>query len=145
MIILDLDNCIADDLWRRHYIVGDEPDPDLKWHMYYVMSVYDNPPDLNFLPSIQRSGKIIIVTSRPERYRRHTSSWLDQHGLWAYDVYMREDYDYRPTTELKLMLARKAIEKHGACVRAYDDRADVVSTYRKAGIPASIKIINTPM
>jgi hypothetical protein len=154
IIILDLDNCIADDNWRHKFIREGEPDTDKKFHDYHSLALLDRPGNtiLYFreywpLKISELNPAIVISTARPEAWRTMTQHWLDINRIEINQLYMRADGDHRPATAIKLDNLKKILSDYGICAQqvigAYDDRPDVIQMYRDAGIlNAQIKFIN---
>lgn len=76
---------------------------------------------------------IVIVTGRPEYCRPQTADWLRENGISYKRMYMRPDGDYRPASEMKLILAGLVLKNYQ--VEAwYEDCSAVSEMLRKIGI-----------
>lgn len=146
-IILDLDNCIADDAWRIPRIRWDLRDPMRRYHDYHSVAAWDRVGNEDLLTWV-RAGDVraIILTARPVLYRPGTEEWLLRNSIPHAHLIMRPDDDHRPSLELKRMQLAWVTELYGvpraAILGAYDDRADVVAMYAAAGIPATVRAIH---
>lgn len=133
MTIVDLDNCLADDRWRRRWL----PTPDQHmaedaWHRYHEGLYFD--PCHN--QHVCGAGAIIF-TARPERYRVDTIRWLTRHQLLTPHLYMRPAYDRRDSVEVKrTMLLSLSTSLLDQVTMAYDDRQDIIDMYRAHGLTA---------
>lgn len=141
--ILDLDGCISDDAWRIEHISLTDPDPFRRYHAYHQRAAWDvvRNHDLFSDPS----AAYLILTARPVFYRGMTQEWLRRAGIPVHALLMRNNDDHRPSPELKR--AQLAwLPEYGVSlaeiVAAYDDREDVVSVYREAGLMAHRRAIH---
>lgn len=141
MIILDLDNCIADDKWRWHLIDQQNPDMHERFKAYHEASLSD---ELRNMDDLIHRSDLIILTARPLSYRSMTELWLKSKGVKFYRIIMRDDDDHRPSHIWKPWVAFNLIEDGWHIDHAYDDRLDVVEGYRAHDIPASVRKIHEP-
>lgn len=143
-IILDLDNCIADDLWRRPLIDWNQADLMLRYYQYHLNGRWDT---LRNSHLFSRSDHIMISTSRPECFRDITREWLWDKGVPYQSLYMRGNNDYRPTLELKEDNLHRAMADVGirdyAKIMAYDDLEPIIRMYRRFGVQAEQRWIHT--
>jgi hypothetical protein len=143
-IVLDLDNCIADDSWRRPLIRHTAKNHHAKYHAYHQMG--KNDPLGNTHLFSRTPHEIVICTSRPEQYRKMTERWLSENGIVAKAVLMRLTDDHGPSPEVKrrLMFGYMILRERdrGRCVMAYDDRADIVAMYHTIGLKAQRAFIH---
>jgi hypothetical protein len=141
-IVLDLDNCIADDRWRVRLINPAHADP---YHNYHTMASRDAVGNRHLFE--RTPHEIVICTGRPDTYRTLTASWLAFNQILVRDVLMRPAGDTRPSPEMKwALLFRYMVQREhdgGRCVMAYDDRADVVAQYHRMGLPATRAWLHT--
>lgn len=144
-ILLDLDNCISADAWRRVYLAPEYHDHDIepkalgRFHAYHRLCYLDRGAFFVTLQVELRrldQPKIIINTGRPELYRSMTVLWLKSR-LTVEHILMRPNTDHSPAVELKKTNLKVARGELGyEIVGAYDDHADVVAMYRESGIEA---------
>lgn len=135
MIIVDLDNCIADDRWRQHLIRWEQPQGFRRYHDYHMAIPGDQPENLSILAGQQT----ILFTSRPQRYEWLTREWLSRHGIKYNALYMRSERDWRPSPETKrdMLKSLGLLMPLSKIVMAYDDRDDVLAMYRGEGLPTT--------
>src|SRR5690625_3511715 len=111
MIIVDLDGCIADDRWRRHMIRPASVPIRERFHKYHLAGCRDHLCNADLVYSDDHL--VVVVTSRPEWYRRLTHQWLLDWEIMPRAIIMRRDDDYRPSVEVKRDAALRLIEEHG--------------------------------
>lgn len=144
MIIVDIDNCISDDLWRCRYILKNENIPFKKFHKYHSLSAFDvSFPFPQLFEHIDNREKIAFITARPELYRHSTEYWLDIKG-YEYDyLIMRANDDHFTSPQFKLRAAVNlmAAEREDITM-CYDDREDVLNVYQKLGLATTRISIN---
>lgn len=136
VIILDLDNCIADDSWRIPRINWQAEDPFVRYHDYHSLSAFDTAHNHDLF--LGTRNEIIIFTARPIIYRPATQEWLKRNGV-AYSILMMRDMeDHRHSVELKRAQLNVLLENSDLTIEnivgAFDDRPDVISMYKGAGI-----------
>lgn len=139
--IIDLDNCISDDDWRRCHIDYDAESDFLRWHDYHSLSAFDTLHNRHILQRAKRQTNV-IVTTRTTPYRAITEEWLRRNQVAFSGLMMRNIDDVRPPSEVKaeqvqaMMQAYKA-SNGGAAVpidRAHDDDPNVIEAYKALGI-----------
>lgn len=143
VILLDLDNCIADDQHRIPLIDWSEPNNFKRYDYYHMALPLDEVGNQDLF--LGRSERIAICTARPEAYRAMTAFWLRKHGVFWSKIVMRGNNDPRPSHEVKrtqllLLLAQGLKLEQIVC--AYDDRQQVLDVYREYGIPVEHRWIH---
>ena len=137
-ILLDIDNCIADDSWRIQHIRWDEPDQSKRYHKYHQLSPWDKVHNKELFERQKRH--IVIMTSRPYAYEHMTRFWLHQAGCLVAIIKMRRNDDHRPSLEVKEEQLNELGRVHNIFPKdihcAHDDREDIIDMYRKNGIDA---------
>ncbi len=147
MIILDLDNCIADDGWRISKIDWNFDDPNMRYHRYHSLAPFDTAANHDLIERARQEG-YVISTARPIFYRHSTEEWLKRLiCVKPMGVFMRGIGDHRKSVELKkdhLVIAREIqhLAPSKGVGAAFDDRPDVVSMYIEQGIPAFVRKIH---
>ena len=138
-IIVDLDNCIADDAWRIPKINWSKPTPMARYHDYHSLSGFDEIGNLRIFDEHADCGPIIF-TARPALYQALTREWLARRGVFYERLLMRDNDDHRDSLELKRAMLLGLPEFYGialeAIAAAYDDRQDIVEMYRSYKITA---------
>ena len=138
IIILDLDNTVADDAWRIPRINWQKSNPDERYHDYHLLAAFDDVGNRHLFEGVPHD--IVVFTARPVAYAALTMEWLSRNGIVAKHVLMRNPGDYRHSRDLKMtqlrwLLDLYDVQKH-EIVCAYDDRQDVVDAFRANGIAA---------
>jgi hypothetical protein len=134
VIILDLDNCISDDRWRRSLIDMTQKGND-RYHRYHEHLRYDALGNAHLLKT---PHAIVICTGRPERYYDITTFWLNKHDIVTEAILMRGDKDYRPAAVLKASMVQDyLLQTNRTIAHCYDDRMDVIEAYRTIGLKAT--------
>lgn len=137
MIILDLDNCIADDRARIPLIRWDLAG-DARYHAYHLALGEDPLANEHLFRGWEPN--ILIFTGRPTAYRAATMCWLERHRVAYRHLLMRNPNDPRSSAQVKLQQLAWVEDYYGiylpAVHCAYDDREDICAMYRTAGVRA---------
>lgn len=143
MIILDLDNTIADDSWRIEHIDWECENPDGRYHIYHLLAAFDEIGNKHLFEGKER---IVIMTARPTFYAPITIEWLKRNGLVEFELYMRPDGCELHSSELKRAQLHHMFQFRGVKPEeiecAYDDRPDVIEMYKKNGVNAELVSIH---
>jgi hypothetical protein len=145
LIILDLDNCIADDQWRIRRIDWSETDPTARYHVYHGLAAFDRIANTDICRPLVPHD-IVVFTARPSFYKAPTAEWLRRNGVNFNALFMRPNNNHICSRDLKLMFLNSLVKEFGvdpgsiAC--AYDDRDEVVDMYRRFGIKAEVRKIH---
>ena len=90
-VIFDIDGTLADNSERQKYL------SELRWDMFFNEMGNDYPVkevlELYNLIRNSQQYKIIIVSGRPEKYKKLTEQWLTWNNIYYDDLYMRKDGD----------------------------------------------------
>lgn len=144
-IIVDLDNCIADDAWRIPRINWQKSDPMERYHDYHSLSGFDTLHNEDILIT-PRHERIVVLTARPVAYRAVTEEWLRRNEVSHWHLLMRNNHDHRSSLDLKRAMLVWLQELYGVPLRsvvaAYDDRTDIVEMFREHGLPAQVRSIH---
>lgn len=136
-IIFDIDGTLADCSHRRHFVEGKKKD----WESFYEHMDEDK-PNANTLDYLCICKEYVgytplLVTGRPEKYRKTTRDWLHKHGgynFYSLCLFMRPDDDYTPDDELKKRIYLEMIEPYYKVKLVIDDRDKVVKMWRSLGL-----------
>ena len=138
-IIVDLDNCIANDAWRIPRINWQKSNPMDRYHDYHSLSAWDELGNTDIFAA-HPDARVIIFTARPVLYAAITQEWLKRKGVEYDYLVMRNNNDHRPSLELKRTMLGWLPDTYGVplsdVVAAYDDRQDVVDMFSANGIAA---------
>ena len=139
-IIVDLDNCISDDKYRRKWLEAEGMNRKDQLALYHINCIYDNYHPIEFT----EENQLIIFTGRPEIYRKFTKKWLKVYDIKYKGLYMRpkENYDKSPELKEKMLMSLLEFDPIAEIVMVYDDRKEILDMYRKFNIPVTIKQIN---
>ncbi|MFE8910754.1 hypothetical protein [Streptomyces globisporus] len=105
LAVFDLDGTLADTAHRQHFLEGAKRD----WAGFFAAAVNDPPlPEgVRLVLASAEKCRIVYLTGRPERCRRHTVRWLSRQGLPEGTLFMRRDDDRRPARRTKLDILRR--------------------------------------
>lgn len=152
VVILDLDNCIANDAWRIPMIDWHK-EGDARYHRYHAGAYYDENDTDWFYVALREFGvtetsgyRLFIFTARPERYRVLTELWLKDHLLQQPEaVFMRADNDHRSSPQMKADQLNHLLNpnnQYGVKAEditfAADDRIDVLNAYMALRVKATL-------
>ena len=147
-VIVDLDNCIADDAWRIPHIRWQKRDLNHRYHAYHLLAGFDECANEDlFVPARDGREQLVVFTARPVMYRPITEEWLRRKNIPVVALLMRNDNDHRPSVELKRSMLLSLQELYSiplsSVTAAYDDRADVVAMFTHHGIRAQVRAIHS--
>ena len=77
--------------------------------------------------------KMLIVTGRPETYRKITEQWLIWNHIEYDNLYMRSENDCRSDVDVKREILQKIREQYDVSF-VFDDRTSVVKMWREEGL-----------
>lgn len=77
-----------------------------------------------------RQVQIMFVSGRDSRCRYQTRQWLDEHFMYPYKLFMREEGDNRSDVIVKAEMLGQ-ISEFFQVVAAFDDRNGVVDMWRR--------------
>lgn len=145
VVVLDIDNCCANDAWRIPHIEWDKTG-DERYKVYHALSHLDE----NDFDSLGKAmarisidpgfARIMFLTSRPVAFRELTLSWLRDHCPWAWnssDLVMRNPGDHRHSQEVKAEQLHSLFAHYGVTevAAAFDDRQEVLDAYSATRLP----------
>lgn len=139
VVICDLDGTLADIKHRLHF-VRDLPEGQKKdWKGFFDNIAGDSVRNdvLDKLLAFEEQGnKIILVSARPDTYRKQTEAWLEKvfNGYdLAHVLIMRNGGDRRDDTIVKAELYDKYL-KNLSITKVIDDRPAVIRMWREKGL-----------
>jgi hypothetical protein len=143
-IILDIDNCIADDGWRIKTIDWRDTDPFRRYHTYHQLSPWDAVGNRDLFEVVRK--RIVVLTSRPVHYRAMTEEWLDRAEVPVKHLLMRNDVDFRPSLAVKASQLGWLWADYGIHLAqidcAYDDREEILAMYRAHGLRTELRALH---
>jgi hypothetical protein len=135
--ILDLDNCISADAWRRGMRAPHRANSFERFHTYHSLSAYD---DFRNVWATLRAEHNIFLTGRPLWYRPLTEEWLRRNKVPYKYLFMRNNDDHRPSLELKSGMLTALWNEYdvspASVAFAADDVPEIVAMYKEVGLPA---------
>ena len=131
-IIVDIDGTLADNRHRLPLIRKLPQD----WSGFYDALGEDKliKPIADIVKDLCRSNHIVLLTGRPENYRRPTEQWLGVNFIPFNALYMRAVNDLRPDYIVKSeMLERIKADGYNPTL-AIDDRPEVAHMFLQRGL-----------
>lgn len=122
--IFDIDGTLA------HF--GNKRGP-FDWHKVHVDDV-DAVVERQFKLHKSNGDKVIVVSGRDGSCRQGTEEWLDLHGLHHDGLFMRPAGDFRKDSVIKKEIFENEIRGKYNVIAVYDDRNQVVDTWRSLGL-----------
>lgn len=139
-VLCDLDGTLADLENRRHY-VKEKPK---NWKKFFEELPNDTLREDVYadveatLASERGAGKhvfFIVLSARPENYRKDTEEWLLKHGIDDYAaLIMRRAGDSREDSIVKRELLHRYFKDKSKIIKVFDDRPRVIRMWREEGL-----------
>lgn len=134
VILFDLDGTLADNSHRQRLLSGKKKD----WDAFFDAQDDDlpNSPIVTLYIALIEAERfdVIVVTARPERYRKRTEGWFAKHGIPLKRMLMRADGDRRKDEIIKKEMLAQLEQEGSQPLFVVDDRAGVVEMWRGEGI-----------
>lgn len=130
-VIVDIDGTLSDLTHRVHF--SKEPTKD--WDRFFDL-VKDDTPRIDTIEKVKglhKTHDIVLVSGRPERCRKDTYEWMKKHDVPFTTLFMRQDNDKRPDTEVKKDILDKYFKKD-LIKLVIDDRPSVIRMWRENGL-----------
>lgn len=131
IVVVDIDGTLADISHRQHYIKGKRK----RWQKFFQAMDKDLP-----VPAVaakvrmlSQDHTIILVSSRPNDYRKLTEEWLNKHKIPYQQLFMREPGDFRDDEVVKQEILNTSLNK-GEIKLVIDDRPRVIRMWRRNGL-----------
>lgn len=141
-VIIDIDGTLSN---SQHTNLFPKPNGGVDWAKWMASNKYALVHEWckELCIAMYKSGyKIIFMTARSSNFDGHTITrdWLNSHlnaeGLYDYELIMRPNNDFRPDTDVKLMLYTTLVVPHYDILFAVDDKSNIVNLWRNLGITA---------
>jgi len=135
-VVIDLDGTLCNSAHREHFAKNKD------WEEFHSLLHEDrvNEDVRQAMESFSFFGmKLIILTGRPEKYRKATNDWLDKNNLSNYvtAILMRSNDDYRSDGDMKADWLARFFGGLEEALRnvlfILDDRDSVVEDLRNKG------------
>lgn len=157
IVICDIDNCYTDSRdWIKHVPSSDVQDKAVlrsMWDKYQAMSFLAKPNKsiIDLLLSMSDLIPIYFVTSREDRKhsREDTINQIEKFSKGhitigdAHKLYMRKEFDYRGSHEVKKDIVTSILAEGCMPVVAIDDDKDNCEMFAELGIPTKLYDIET--
>jgi uncharacterized HAD superfamily protein len=128
-----MDGTLADVGHRLHHIKG----PGRKdWHRFFE-GMDDDAPNaeiVNMVRSYAKDHEIVIVTGRPDAYRKRTVAWLNRYEVPFSRLFMRRERDHRPDYVVKKEILESLGAEKERVTLVIDDRPSVCDMWRDCGL-----------
>lgn len=133
-ILFDIDGTLADIEHRRHFV----EDGRRHWHAFFEAMGEDkeNTPITALYRTLWNHPEyeVIVLTGRPEAYRKITEQWFAWNNLPFDRVLMRGARDQRRDAEVKRDFLNQLRGEGKDILFVVDDRQQVVDMWRAEGI-----------
>lgn len=130
IIICDIDGTIADGSHRVHHVSSQPKD----WGKYFSLLNLDSPRqdiiEEVFSLSLETGANVILVSGRPDTYKKETIEWLHKYNVPYSALLMRKGNDNRDDTIVKKEIFEKYL-KHYNIIKVFDDRPKVIRMWRE--------------
>lgn len=133
IVIVDMDGTLAHVAHRLHHIKA----PGRKNWRAFFEGMDSDPLNEDIAAMVRRLApdhEILIVTGRPDTYRRRTESWLRKHQVPFHQIYMRRSGDHRPDTVVKKEILDSLGSRKEFVELVIDDRPSVCDMWRDCGL-----------
>jgi hypothetical protein len=132
VVLVDIDGTLADVTHRVHHVRGAGKKD---WHRFFQAMHQDEPNQvvMDWVKNLAPEYEVIVVSGRPDNYRKVTERWLAEHGIEYSALYMRRAQDRRPDDIVKREILHKQIGKDRVAF-VIDDRASVCRMWRSEGL-----------
>ncbi|HEV8056819.1 MAG TPA: hypothetical protein VGP51_10075 [Nocardioidaceae bacterium] len=132
LAVVDIDGVLADVRHRLEFVRS----PPKDWDSFFRAAPDDPllPEGVAVVTRLAVDHDLLYLSGRPERCRRDTEEWLDEHRLPAAPVLLRGDRDRRPARLTKIAVLQELSGERTIGVLVDDDPA-VCAAAQQAGFP----------
>lgn len=129
IVLVDMDGTLSDVSHRIHHIRGKK-----NWKQFFRLMDQDPPVAavVDWVRNLAEDHEIVIVTGRPDDFRRNTEDWLKRYAVPYSRLLMRRSGDHRPDHVVKKELLER-VDKHNVAF-VIDDRPTVCDMWRGCGL-----------
>lgn len=135
-ILCDIDGTLADITHRLQYAKGETKD----WNKFFslISEDYLKLETVDILLKYEEEGyDIILVSARPDTYRKETRIWLEKvmngYPLWK-TLIMRKGNDKRQDVEVKKQILDTYFPDKSLIHKIIDDRPSVIRMWKENGL-----------
>lgn len=132
VVIFDIDGTLSNSSHRLKYIKDNKDWVTFFEHMGED-PIVENVAEMYHLLESTGRFEMIIVSGRPERYRKSTIIWLKKNGIKYHRLFLRQEGDFRSDAVVKNEFLNQ-IKKHYEVKWVFDDRSSAVEMWRKNGV-----------
>jgi tRNA uridine 5-carbamoylmethylation protein Kti12 len=127
-IICDVDGTLSDLTHRLHFVKTLPKD----WKSFFGSLSDDAPRQevIDEVNALSETHDIIIVSGRPDNYKKETIDWLNRYGVKFKTIIMRKSGDKRPDDEIKEEILNGYFNKSKIAL-VIDDRPRVIRMWTK--------------
>jgi len=131
-VLVDMDGTLADVRHRLRFLQGRRKD----WKGFFSQMHKDppNPEIVQMVRELARDHEIVIVSGRPDNYRRVTEDWLASNHVPYASMYMRRAGDHRPDDIVKREILENLLKLGKDIKLVIDDRPTVCDMWRGCGL-----------
>jgi hypothetical protein len=133
-VIFDMDGTLADASERQHYLKKEPQD----WEGFIAEMHADAPIEVlvDLYREMCRSDfyGVVVLTGRPERYKKMTEEWMEKHDLPLRPIYCKPDNDERHDLVFKRDAYQSFIAEGNEVAFVVEDRNSVVAMWREIGV-----------
>jgi predicted kinase len=132
-VIFDIDGTLSDPTHRLEHVRKKD------WKTFFSLMADDpvHKPVRWLLNAVRdqmiTEVEILLVSGRPEDYRKQTESWLKTHEISYEELFMRPSGDHRADFIVKSQILDKILETY-EILFVVDDRNSVVQMWRERGL-----------
>jgi uncharacterized HAD superfamily protein len=130
-IIVDLDGTLCDTSHRQHFMTTPK-----NWPAFYA-GIKDDKLNLwcaDILDKYDRGMATILVSGRPDEFRKVTEKWLSENEIGYDQLLMRKTGDYRADSIVKKEIYDTHLKDKFNILFCIDDRQQVVDMWRSLGL-----------
>lgn len=132
-VLCDIDHVLSNAWWRDPMIGGEGG-----WDAYHLEGDKDEPIHdiVHLLNALHDDGyAIVLLTARPEKWRKLTMTWLVRHGVNVDEMLMRPDANFDPSPKCKLdQVKARFADPTDAIAMVIEDRDDICNVFRELGV-----------
>lgn len=131
-IWVDVDNTLAETSHREHFLQG----PKKNWRGFFLAMGEDTVNNWckQLMRGMSHVAEVLVVSARPDDYRKITESWLLHNEVPYGELIMRARGDYRKDSIVKLQILEFEIKTRYNLLFSVDDRKQVVDEIRLHGV-----------
>lgn len=135
-IIFDMDGTLCDVRSIRHHVLT----KPRNFEAFHTESV-NCPPHAHVVQAAvdahARGETVIIVTARQEKFKHHTTFWLNDNNVPFDLIFMRRTGDGRPDSVIKSEILAEIVRLGHQVEMAWDDNPSVIELWTSHGIPVT--------